>query len=205
MAEDAHQMRRIFLSLGHNLRKAGFLESAADIFYLHYREVQDLFAGTPEAPAVREKITRRKAEMEADARLELNDTICEASPTARPLAALQDQEYLVGISGSSGIARGYARVVFDPAEVSGEIGADDILVVPFTDVGWTPLFSAVGGVVAETGGQLSHSAIVAREYSLPAVVSVKQATLLIRTGQPLTVDGNRGRVYLRHVEEGGEG
>ena len=71
--------------------------------------------------------------------------------------------------------------------------------VPFTDVGWTPLFPGIGGVVAETGGQLSHTSIVAREYGLPAVVSVRQATHMIRDGQPVTVDGDAGRVYLKHV------
>jgi pyruvate,water dikinase len=59
------------------------------------------------------------------------------------------------------------------------------------------LFSGIGGVVAETGGQLSHSAIVAREYGLPAVVNVKHATHLIRDGQPIVVDGHHGRVYLK--------
>ena len=73
----------------------------------------------------------------------------------------------------------------------------EINIVPFTDVGWTPLFPGVGGLVAETGGQLSHSAIVAREYGLPAVVSVKKATHLIREGQQIIVDGDGGMVYLR--------
>lgn len=61
-----------------------------------------------------------------------------------------------------------------------------------------PLFAGIGGIVAETGGQLPHTAIVAHEYGLPAVVSVKKATRLIRHGQPVTVDGDSGRVYLHH-------
>ena len=64
--------------------------------------------------------------------------------------------------------------------------------------------ATVGGVVAETGGQLSHTAIVAREYALPTVVSVKGATRLIRDGQPVTVDGGTGRVWLRHLDPGEE-
>jgi pyruvate,water dikinase len=67
------------------------------------------------------------------------------------------------------------------------------------DIGWTPLFSVIGGIVAETGGQLSHSSIVAREYGLPAVVSVKGATRILHDGDPVTVDGGLGRVYLGHV------
>jgi pyruvate,water dikinase len=117
---------------------------------------------------------------------------------SRPIPPPQGQEYLVGISGSSGVAQGYARVIFDPAEVTTKLTRDDILVVPFTDVGWTPLFPGIGGIVAETGGQLSHTSIVAREYGLPAVVSVKLATHHLTDGQAITVDGDAGRVYLKH-------
>ena len=69
--------------------------------------------------------------------------------------------------------------------------------VPFTDVGWTPLLPGIRGIVAETGGQLSHTSIIAREYGLPAVVNVRDATRLIQDGELITVDGTRGRVY-RH-------
>ena len=100
--------------------------------------------------------------------------------------------------------RGVARVVLDPGEVRGRLTREDVLVIPFTDTAWTPLFPTVGGVVAETGGQLSHTAIVAREYALPTVVSVKGATRLIRDGQPVTVDGGTGRVWLRHLDPGEE-
>ena len=72
---------------------------------------------------------------------------------------------------------------------------EDILVVPFTDVGWTPVLANAGGIVAETGGQLSHTSIIAREFGIPAVVSVRNATRLIREGQTVTVDGTAGRVY----------
>jgi phosphohistidine swiveling domain-containing protein len=94
------------------------------------------------------------------------------------------------------MARGRARVIHDPVEAPACLGREDILVVPYSDVGWTPLFSSIGGIVAETGGQLSHAAIVAREYGLPAVVSVKGATRLIGEGQHVSVDGSLGRVYL---------
>jgi pyruvate,water dikinase len=107
----------------------------------------------------------------------------------------------VGIGGSSGIARGTARVIHDPSEAPATLTREDILVVPFTDVGWTPLFSGIGGIVAETGGQLSHTAIVAREYGLPAVVSVKKATRLIQDGQAVSIDGDNGKVYLHHATD----
>jgi pyruvate,water dikinase len=110
-----------------------------------------------------------------------------------------DVKHLSGIPGSAGIVRGYVRVIRHPSDRVGALKRDDVLVVPFMDIGWTPLFSAIGGIVAETGGQLSHSAIVAREYGLPAVVSVKGAIRVLRDGDPVTVDGNRGQVYLGHV------
>jgi len=141
-------------------------------------------------------VATRRAEMQADALITPPDTICGEHVPPQSVALTQDQAYLVGISGSSGVAQGCARVVLDPIEAPATLGQDDILVVPFTDVSWTPLFSGIGGIVAETGGQLSHSAIVAREYGLPAVVNVKHATRLIQNGQAVTVDGNTGRVYL---------
>ena len=72
----------------------------------------------------------------------------------------------------------------------------EILVAPSTDPGWTPLFLIAGGLVVETGGTMSHGAIVAREYSIPAVVGVVEATERIRTGQRITVDGATGTVTL---------
>jgi pyruvate,water dikinase len=87
--------------------------------------------------------------------------------------------------------------LFDPAEAPDTLNREDILVVPFTDVSWTPLLIGVGGIVSETGGQLSHTSIVAREYGLPAVVNVKRATRIIRDGQTIRVDGSHGRVYLK--------
>jgi len=199
MSEDAYQMRRIFLALGDQFVDMGILERREDIFYLSYEEIRQLAERTLAANKARQIVTACRAQMEADAQVELPDTICGESAPTRPILLAEGQEYLVGISGSSGVAQGMARVILDPAEAPATLGRDDILVVPFTDVGWTPLFSGIGGIVAETGGQLSHTSIIAREYGLPAVVSVKKATHLIRPGQPVTIDGERGRVYLRHM------
>ena len=71
----------------------------------------------------------------------------------------------------------------------------EILVAPVTDPGWTPLFLTAAGLVMEVGGAVSHGAIVAREYGIPAVVGVRDATSLIKTGETIRVDGNEGRVY----------
>jgi phosphoenolpyruvate synthase/pyruvate phosphate dikinase len=86
-------------------------------------------------------------------------------------------------------------VVLTPAEAA-RLQPGDILVTRATDPGWTPVFSIIGGAVLEIGGALSHGAIVAREYGLPAVVNVPQATQRIKDGQRIQVDGSRGQVLL---------
>ncbi|WP_255681436.1 PEP-utilizing enzyme [Natrinema sp. SYSU A 869] len=101
---------------------------------------------------------------------------------------------LVGTGVSGGIVEGPARVVHDPAEET--IEKDEILIAPSSDPGWTPLFLNAAGIVVEVGGRLSHGALVAREYGLPGVVSVAEATQRIETGDHIRVDGTRGTVEL---------
>jgi phosphohistidine swiveling domain-containing protein len=207
MSENAYQMRRIYLALSDSLVSRGALEAKNDIFFLTMEELEGMITSGRPDPSIVERVTGRKETLERDTLIEPGDTICCETPeSCAPLAATRDEapetcgtpEYLEGIRGSPGIARGRARIVRDPADVRRALSKDDILVVPFTDVGWTPLFPRIGGIVAETGGQLSHSAIIAREYGLPAVVDIQRATHIIRDGQPITVDGNRGRVYLHN-------
>ncbi|MGH2721904.1 MAG: PEP-utilizing enzyme, partial [Actinomycetota bacterium] len=97
-----------------------------------------------------------------------------------------------GSPASPGVAAGMARVVLDP--VGARIEPGEILVAPSTDPGWTPLFLTAGGLVMEMGGPMSHGAVVAREYGIPAVVGVAGATERIATGQRITVDGSNGTV-----------
>jgi pyruvate,water dikinase len=197
ISEDAYEMRRIFLALSERLIANGIFHQRDDIFYLTLDEVRQLVGGQLDADEACARITQQRAAMAADAQLELPPTIYGDDIAITNLATRDKRRtYLSGIVGSSGKVQGRACIVCDPAEASLDLTHDNILVVPFTDVSWTPLFPSVGGVVAETGGQLSHSAIIAREYGLPAVVNVKNATRLIKDGQTITVDGHRGRVYL---------
>jgi len=196
MSENAYQMRRLYLEIGRRFKADHKLDDPEDIFFLYFNEIRELIDDSSEAERIRGKITLRKAEMDQDRNLELNEVICTDSPELHLYQPVAGKEYLTGITGSPGIIKGLARVVLDPAEISGTFTREDILVVPFTDVGWTPLFPSIGGIVAETGGQLSHSSIIAREYGLPAVVGVRMATRIIKNGQPLLVDANQGKVYL---------
>jgi rifampicin phosphotransferase len=101
---------------------------------------------------------------------------------------------LPGLAVSAGIVEGRARVIDDMAEADVEPG--DILVTAHTDPSWSPLFVAIGGLVTEVGGLMTHGAVVAREYGLPAVVGVENATRRIEDGQLIRVNGTDGYVEI---------
>jgi pyruvate,water dikinase len=101
---------------------------------------------------------------------------------------------LVGVPVSGGTVEGRARVILDMADA--DLDAGDILVTAHTDPSWSPLFVAIGGLVTEVGGVMTHGAVIAREYGLPAVVGVEQATERIRDGQRIRVHGTDGYVEL---------
>jgi pyruvate,water dikinase len=200
VSEDSFHLRQAFLALARRLVNRRALDQKEDIFYLDLEEIRGLIFRTLEAEDARARIAARRAAMDEDARIELPDVIYGDLPASFVPSDVPDQEYLSGIVGSTGFVRGRARIVLDPAEAPADFTQKDILVVPFSDTSWTPLFSGVGGLIAETGGLLSHTAIIAREYGLPALVNVKKATRLIRDGQLVTLDARRGRVYLNRPE-----
>jgi len=101
---------------------------------------------------------------------------------------------LVGVPVSAGVVEGRARVVANIGEADLEAG--DVLVTTYTDPSWTPAFVSIAGLVTEVGGLMTHGAVIAREYGLPAVVGVEQATELIRDGQRIRVHGTDGYVEL---------
>src|SRR6185369_15866992 len=104
---------------------------------------------------------------------------------------------LSGTPASAGKVTGIARVILDP--VGARLEPGEILVAPSTDPGWTPLFLTAGGLVMEMGGANSHGAVVAREYGIPAVVGVGDATTRIRSGQSITLDGAAGTITCRRA------
>jgi pyruvate,water dikinase len=101
---------------------------------------------------------------------------------------------LVGLAVSAGTIEGRARVILDLAQADLEPG--DVLVTAYTDPSWAPLFVAIKGLVTEVGGLMTHGAVIAREYGLPAVVGVERATQLIRDGQRIRVHGTEGYVEI---------
>ena len=199
LSEDAYQMRRILRSIGECFMTKGYLKKWDDIFFLFFNELKDVVEKGGWDQSLHSAIKRRKREFRRDQNMEIDDTFCGDCPGRISLSVPDGEECLIGISGSSGLKKGYAKIYHNPEDDTKKLKEDDVLVVPFTDIGWTPVFPYIGAIVAETGGQLSHTSIIAREYGLPAVVSVKNATRVIREGQPVTVDGTNGRVYLKHI------
>ncbi|MEZ4682237.1 MAG: PEP-utilizing enzyme [Caldilineaceae bacterium] len=106
----------------------------------------------------------------------------------------EQEGVITGSPVSPGVVEGVVHVVFDPHDA--QLVPGEILVCPGTDPAWTPLFLAAGGLVMEVGGLMTHGSVVAREYGIPAVVGVHQATTHLQTGQRIRVDGSSGTITL---------
>jgi pyruvate,water dikinase len=187
------EMRRQLLAAGADLHERGLLEHYEDVMFL---DLQEAFAAADGAD-MREIITMRRADHAREMRrrtvpgLLLSDgTVPEAMAPPVPVTA----GALAGMAAAPGSATGRARVILDPADARVEPG--EILVAPTTDPGWTPLFLTAAGLVTETGSPMAHGPTVAREYGIPAVICVRDATRLIRTGQPIAIDGAAGIVTV---------
>jgi pyruvate,water dikinase len=184
------QLRRTYLEIGRRLHARELLDRADDVFFLYRSEIESAVAGT--RSLARERRERRRLLLS----IPLPPTIrlADVHGLGRPIPTEARSE-LRGMGVSPGRFVGTACVVRELDE--GYAFPDDaVLVATRTDPTWTPLFLSVGAVVVEVGSPLSHSAIVAREYGLPAVVNVTDATRRITTGQRLLVDGDAGIVSL---------
>jgi phosphoenolpyruvate synthase/pyruvate phosphate dikinase len=118
----------------------------------------------------------------------------EALPDQWILGLGSDNDRLIGVPAAAGTATGTVRVVYDPATARIEPG--DILVAPTTDPGWTPLFLTAGGLITETGSTMAHGPTVAREYGIPAIICVPEATTRLVTGQTVSIDGASGVIQI---------
>jgi phosphohistidine swiveling domain-containing protein len=183
------RFRPTVLEVAHRLMSRDLLDDVDDVFYLTRSEVEAGLAGIG-ADDLRGLATARRSDVERVAGLEMPEVIFgdefEPSPPVAP------SQRLVGIPSSRGIHRATARVVRGVGE-AGRVEPGDVLVIPYSDVGWTPMLARAGAIVAESGGLLSHSSIVAREFGIPCVVSVAGATH-IPDGAVVRVDGFTGEI-----------
>lgn len=181
--------RPFFVEAGRRLVAAGRLEGLDDIWYLTHAEVS---ASLLEGHDHREAARHRRQEMESLADVVMPEVIYGDDFT--PTRVSEAAEALRGVPTSRGSHRGTVRVIRGLDEFD-RVEQGDIIAIPFSDVGWTPLFSRAGAVVAEAGGVLSHSSIVAREYGIPCVVSVDGA-MRLPDGATAVVNGYTGEVVV---------
>ena len=189
-------MRDALLTKGAHLADSGMLACRDDVFYLRMRELEALAMGEQRDWVALVRARRRAVEQEKRRRQIPRLLLSTGEAYYGGVAAVdvQEPDVLVGSPVSPGVAEGVVRVVLDPR--STRLVPGEILVCPGTDPSWTPLFLVAGGLVMEVGGMMTHGAVVAREYGIPAVVGVHEATHRLRTGQRVRVDGSRGQVAL---------
>jgi pyruvate,water dikinase len=207
-------------AFGSLLARSGVIDAADDVFHLHHTEVDEALAdlslawaaGSPPlgGPHFRPIIAERKRMLAALAAWSpppalgpvpeaLNDPAVRMlwGITSERIAAWLNPspDEVVGVAASAGIVEGIARVLHDVSEISA-LREGEILVVPVTAPSWAPVFAKIRAAVSDIGGSMSHAAIVAREYGMPAVVGCGDATKRIRTGDRVRVDGDRGTVRV---------
>jgi pyruvate,water dikinase len=189
--------RNYFLALGHHFVRRGLINQPQDIFYLYMNEVRESVEMGHLAHDCRELVWERRHETDRVRDIVPPDIIFGDEP---PPPDPEQGRGLKGIPTSRGTYTGPARVLQGIQDM-GKVQGGDVLVIPYSDVGWTPLFTKAGAVIAESGGILSHSSIVAREYGIPAVVSVPGACQLV-DGTLVTVDGYRGEIAVHEPAPG---
>jgi rifampicin phosphotransferase len=202
------RLRDMYLLLAGWLIRTGQLFDLEDIFYLSHEEIVSLImAGiSPGEAAVRANARRAELKQQQAQRHKNTYRLLEERPDGSlvflpgPESILGTEhmdrpDILHGVAASSGRFRGKVRVIIDPDDKV-DLQSGEILVTRSTNPAWSPLLLRAGALVTEIGGLLSHGAIVAREYGLPAVLNVKGVTGLVRTGQVITVDGYRGLIHL---------
>ena len=179
------------LALGDSLVRRDILADREDIFYLYDPEIRSFFAGEDCGTDFAEKVSQRKQEMEQFRNIELPELIYGDHP---PPVQLSTSQVLRGTPTSRGYYTGQVKNVRGISDFP-KVVKGDVIVVPYSDVGWTPLFARAGAVIAKSGGILSHSSIIAREYNIPAVVSVAGA-LQLNDHTRVTVDGYKGEIVI---------
>ncbi|MFC9463113.1 PEP-utilizing enzyme, partial [Streptomyces sp. NPDC056983] len=185
--------KQALLAEAGRLVQADVLHEKEDVFYLTFQEFHDV----ARSHQANDELIRQRKEAFRSYHALTPPRVLTSDGEALTGAYRRDDVpagALVGVPVSAGTIEGRARVILDMADADLEAG--DILVTAFTDPSWSPLFVGIAGLVTEVGGLMTHGAVIAREYGLPAVVGVEQATRLIRDGQRIRVHGTDGYVEI---------
>jgi phosphohistidine swiveling domain-containing protein len=171
-------------------------EESGDIFYLEFREIQQWIRGGANV-SFKDTIKQRRDRLTADRDRPIPAVVYgNLLPNSQKRSidsATSATNIIQGIPASIGCVEGFVKIC---RSVRVDLGENAIVVVPYTDAGWAPLLLGATAIISEVGGQLSHGAIVAREYKIPAVMNIPEATTRFRDGQKVRVDGYLGTVEL---------
>jgi len=187
------QFRRLYLEIGRRVQSRGVLEKPEDIVFLGKEEIEE---GWEKGSGISQTVETRRREYEQSRYLRTPEVIREGEDFAASFCSSDEEGFVLsGESASPGRVTGLARVIRQPEDLLA-FQEGDILVAQYTDPSWAPVLSLVSGLVLEVGGLLSHGAIVAREYGIPALIQVDGAVDRMRTGDRLELDTERGCVQV---------
>ena len=187
--------RKALLEAGEEFVEAGTIENPTDLIFLNLAELEALAKN--ETRAWKALIAERRASYERELRRRQVPRVLVSDGRAfyEGMGSETDtNDVITGSPVSPGVVEGLVHIVLDPRGT--QLAPGEILVCPGTDPAWTPLFMAAGGLITEVGGMMTHGSVVAREYGIPAVVGVHQATLRLKDGQKIRVDGTRGQIMI---------
>lgn len=183
-----------YARLSNLLVAANLLTDTDLIYFLTHSEIGKLIDGDATLPTI--AIKRRKAHAIQEG-LSFDD-IYIGKPTAGVFNVEQNDGVMKGVPVSNGECEGIVRVVYSIDDAN-KLQKGEIMVARFTDIGWTPYYSIINGMITEIGSSLSHGAVVAREYGLPAIVNLKGATKLLKNGDRIKMDASKGTVIVAEV------
>lgn len=187
--------RQAILAESRSLHQRGILEKEEDVFYLYLEELVALLENRFNENLKRLIDSRKKAYEQYQKMTPPRVMTSEGEVITGVRSNVEAPKgALIGTPVSAGVAEGYVKVILKPE--AAKLNKGDILVAPFTDPGWTPLFYSVEALVVEIGGMMTHGSVIAREYGIPAVVGIENATRILKDGQYIRVDGTRGFVQV---------
>ena len=192
-------LRYHFLTLEKNFITTHSIESEGDIFFLRFREIDQYIKGEKSSLELQQMITTRKLQWQESNSIEQIPYLIYGNAPQIDFnlscTTVTSKDMISGIPASVGIVEGKIKVVTNLTQAV-NINSDNIIVVPYTDSGWSTILAQAGGLIAEVGGKLSHGAIIAREYKIPAVMDVHNATKIFEDGQLVRLNGAKGTVEI---------
>lgn len=189
------ECKKAIMAEAKQLADKGIFQQVEDVFYVSLDELKCLLSGEFSLD-VSQLISERKEQYQWHQTLKPPRVMTSEGEivTGAPKKGTFPKGALLGTPASSGVVVGKARIIIQPEKA--QLNEGEILVAPHTDPGWTPLFPSAKALITEVGGLMTHGSVVAREYGIPAVVGVDDATKIIKDGQQIRVDGDQGFVEI---------